>query len=139
MGRPTDITLVVAPSLNTDGAKAYGSRGKLFDGWIDGRRIVKRSATPFCDAARALLAEGVDPATVLVMRHEGSPADALRSTVGIAAKLTTADDGGGKPVFRNWKPYNTGSAVAVPTPMRENDREAAEALFTRGRVLEPTQ
>jgi hypothetical protein len=32
----------------------------LFDGAIDGRSIVKRSTTPFCDAARVLLAEGVD-------------------------------------------------------------------------------
>jgi hypothetical protein len=35
-----------------------------------------------CDGARVLDAEGVDPATKLVMRHEGSPYDALRSTVG---------------------------------------------------------
>jgi hypothetical protein len=47
----------------------YSTRGQLFDAKIDGRFVVRRSTTPFCDAARALLAEGVDPATKLVMRH----------------------------------------------------------------------
>jgi hypothetical protein len=46
-------------------------------------------------------------------------ADALRSTVGAAAGLSVADDTGGKPVFRTWKPYDAGSAVAVASPMRE--------------------
>ena len=32
---------------------------------IDGRSVVKRSTTPFCTAARALLAEGIDSATRL--------------------------------------------------------------------------
>ena len=59
---------------------ATTTRGQLFDGKVDGRWVVKRSTTPFCDAARVLLAEGVRPETVLVMRHEGSPHDTLRST-----------------------------------------------------------
>jgi hypothetical protein len=33
----------------------------LFDGKVDGRSVVKRSTTPFYDAAQVLLAEGVDP------------------------------------------------------------------------------
>jgi hypothetical protein len=61
--------------------------------------VVERSTTLFCDAARVLLAEGVDPVTKLVMRHEGSSHDALRSTVGVAAKLTVTDGTTGKPVF----------------------------------------
>jgi hypothetical protein len=115
------IVLVVSPSLNSDGRKAYSTRGQLFDGRVDGRRIVKRSTTPFCDAARALLAEGVRPETALVMRHEGSPHEALRSTVGVAAKLTVADDNGGKPIFRRWSPYDRAGALPVEPPMRETD------------------
>jgi hypothetical protein len=65
---------------------------------------VKRSTTPFCDAARALLAEGIRPNTTLVMRHAGSAADALRSSVGVASKLAVWDDGIGKPIFGRWKP-----------------------------------
>jgi hypothetical protein len=74
------LTLTVSPSLKPDGGKAYSTRGQLFDGRIDGHSVVKRTATPFCTAARVLLAEGIDPATRLVMRHEGSANDALRST-----------------------------------------------------------
>jgi hypothetical protein len=39
----TTIILVVSPSLDPDGGKAYSTRGQLFDGSIDGRRIAKRS------------------------------------------------------------------------------------------------
>jgi hypothetical protein len=117
----TTIVLTVSPSLNGDGRKVYSTRGQLFDGKVDGRTVVKRSTTPFCDAARVLLAEGIKPDTVLVMRHAGSLADALGSTVGAAAGLTVADDNGGKPVFRTWKPYDAGSAVAEASPMRQNE------------------
>src|SRR5262249_28747490 len=60
----------------------------------------------FCDAARVLLAEGADPAARFVMRHANSATDAMRSTVGAAAKLTVSDDGGGKPIFKPWSPYD---------------------------------
>ncbi len=82
--------------------------------------MVERSTTPFCDAARVLLAEGVDPVTV-----------------GTAAGLTVADDTGGKPVFRTWKPYDAGSAVAVASPMRQNESPAVHRASTRtgGRPL----
>jgi hypothetical protein len=98
----TTVVLIVSPSLKPDGGKAYSTRGQLFDGKVDGRQIVKRSTTPFCAAARALLAEGIAPAARLIMRHEGSPYDALRLTVGVAAKLTVADGSTGKPVFVPW-------------------------------------
>ncbi len=57
------------------------------------------------------------------MRHDGSPHDALRSTVGAAAKLTVVDDDGGKPIFKKWSPspYDIGAASPVPPPMRQND------------------
>jgi len=55
----TTIVLVISPSLNADGRKAYSTRGQLFDGKVDGRCIVERSTTPLCDAARVVLAEGV--------------------------------------------------------------------------------
>jgi hypothetical protein len=87
---------------------------------------VKRSTTPFCDAARVLLAEGVRPETVLVMRHEGSPHDALRSTVGAAAGLTVADDNGGKPIFRKWSPYDREGTIPVASPMREMESPAVQ-------------
>jgi hypothetical protein len=120
----TTIVLVVSPSLNADGRRAYSTRGQLFDGKVDGRFVVKRSTTPFCDAARVLLAEGIRPDTALVMRHAGSVADALRSTVGAAAGLTVADDTGGKPVFRKWSPYDREETLPVASPVRETDPPA---------------
>jgi hypothetical protein len=126
----TTLVLVVSPSLKGDGRKAYSTRGQLFDGKVDGRSVVKRSPTPFCTAARVLLAEGIKPDTKLFMRHEGSPYDALRSTVGTAAKLTVADGSTGKPVFVPWvdlretwsptarsgPPMRATGSAAVPVP-----------------------
>jgi hypothetical protein len=122
----TTIVLIVSPSLNGDGRKAYSTRGQLFDGMVDGRSIVKRSTTPFCDAARALLAEGVDPAARFVMCHEGSPRDALPSTVGAAVGLAVVDDTGGKPIFRKWSPYDREETIPVAPPMRETESPAVQ-------------
>ncbi len=130
------IVLTVVPSLNSDGAKAYGNRGMLFDGVVDGRRLVKRSATPFCDTARILLAEGIKPSTPFLMRHEGSASDALRSTVAVAAKLTVWDDAGGKPIFGRWKPRE---ALDGASPMRESEPPATLVPDAPERVQEPAQ
>jgi hypothetical protein len=119
----TTIVLVVSPSLNADGRNAYSTRGQLFDSKVDDRFVVKRSPTPFCAAARALLAEGADPAARFVMRHEGSTHDVLRSTVGGAAKLTVADSSTGKPVFVPWvdlRERHEARARSGP-PMRETE------------------
>ncbi len=118
----TTIVLVVSRSLNVDGRKAYSTRGQLFDGKVDGRCIVERSTTPFCDAARVLLAEGVRPEAKLVMRHADSLADALRSTVGAAAGLTVRQDNG-PPGFTR---YRAPDFRTVPSPVRETDPAAVQ-------------
>jgi hypothetical protein len=102
--RPAAITVTIAPALDKDGRRAYSTRGPFFVGMVDGRRIIERSPQPFVDAARELLSEGIDPGTVLVMRYAGRTDDALKSTVGAAAKLTVLDTAQGKPVFRPWRP-----------------------------------
>jgi hypothetical protein len=63
MSEGTAIILTGPPSLKPDGGKAYSTRGQLFDGRVGDRFVVKRSTTPFCDAARVLLADGTDLAT----------------------------------------------------------------------------
>jgi hypothetical protein len=73
----TPVVLVVSPSLNTDGRKAFSTRGQLFDGRVGDRLVVKRSTAPLCDAARVLLAEGVDPATGVVMRPRANRASCV--------------------------------------------------------------
>ncbi|MPR12173.1 hypothetical protein [Microvirga tunisiensis] len=51
-------------------------------------REMCRSPTPFFAAARVLLAQGFDPATLLTMRHEGSAIISIRATIGQAAGRT---------------------------------------------------
>ena len=69
------VVVTVTLSCDDEGRRRPGSRGSLFDA-VAGC-VVRSSPTPFVDAA--LLAEGVDPATPLVMRYSGT--DCLRSTV----------------------------------------------------------
>jgi hypothetical protein len=107
------IVLTVSPS-------GYSNRGALFDGTVDGWSIVTRSSQPMFDGARSLLANGADPAAKLVMRHAGSDADALRSTVGAAARLTV-EEGERRPKVTIWKPR---FPTAANSPMRQNQEEA---------------
>ena len=122
------IVLIVSPSVNPDGRKASSNRGQPFDGYVDGRRIVSRSTQPFLDAARLLVAQGVDPNEEFVMRHPGPEHDALRSTIGYAAKLTVHNVRGGKPVFREWKERDSfgGLSIAGSPPMSLSDLEATQ-------------
>lgn len=96
------LIMIVIPSRNPNGSRAYSNRGPLFDGAIDGRIVVCRSTQPLLDGCRALLAEGVDPTTPISMRHVGSEIDALTSTVGKAAALTI-EEGDGPIRLRSWK------------------------------------
>jgi hypothetical protein len=96
-GRPHErdeaiLELVVAPA----GAGKFTAR-------LDGRELCV-STKPFLDAARVLMVEGVDPETVLQMRHEGSTTVALRSTVGTAAGLTVLE-GDLRPRFARWQAF----------------------------------
>jgi hypothetical protein len=54
----------------------------LFEARVNGRLVCAGSRTPFLDTARALLAEGYDPATTIVMRHAGSDHNILRASIG---------------------------------------------------------
>lgn len=84
-----------------------------------GRILVEASTIPFIDAARVLEGEGIDPATRIVMRHEGKDYDALTSTVAAAAKLTVKESTrDGKPRFGDWHPYG-GPGAPVAPPMSE--------------------
>jgi hypothetical protein len=120
-GKTTPVVLVVSPSLNAEGRKAYSTGGQLFDGKVDGRTVVKRSTTPFCDAARVLLAEGVRPEAKIVMRHSRSLADALRSTVGAVAgsswrwdRATVRDGRTRRRLLRQHAPGNHGDRRTWP-------------------------
>jgi hypothetical protein len=64
----------------------------------------KNSTQPLLDAARAPIADGVDPETRLVMPYIGQNHDALAGKIGELAKLTVLDPEKGLPRFRCWEP-----------------------------------
>ena len=111
------------PAIKVAVSKAgYGKRGQLFNSSIDGRRIVSSSTTPFLDAARVLLNEGVNPETPIFIFHEGCSYYSLKSTVGKVAKLTVLDSGHG-PIFRPWRAL---SAVPVGSSVPRADGELSQ-------------
>ena len=90
-----------------------------FSATVNDRLMVLSSRVPFLDACRALLAEGVDSNAWVIMRHAGSATDAMRTKVGIAAKLTVAEGDRGVPRFRSWKPMQLregSTPVHLPAP-----------------------
>jgi hypothetical protein len=111
------IIITVKPSRRDDGSKAYSTRGQLFDGHVDERLVVSRSTQALLDVCQVLAGDWVDRSMRVVMRHEGQDCDALRSTVGAAAKLTV-EEGRRRPIFRPWKPRQT---AALSPPMRQKE------------------
>jgi hypothetical protein len=57
------------------------------------------------EGARILLAEGVDPETSIVTGHVGDDFDAMRSTIGEAAKWTVEENEKIGPRFIRWKAF----------------------------------
>jgi hypothetical protein len=98
--------------------RPYNRRGQ-YTASLDGRDLCT-SPQPFLDAARVLLAEGVEPDTVLVMRWAESGTTSLRSTVGVAAKLTVEECSDGVPRFRSYRSYPS----AVASHVASNDSPA---------------
>jgi len=88
------VVLIVSPSRNADGRRAYSGRGQLFDGKVNGQVVVERSPTPFSDGARRLVEFGHDGNATLVMKHAGSNVVALSGKLSIAAGLTVREDRG---------------------------------------------
>jgi hypothetical protein len=93
-------------------------RGR-FRAWLDcGPELVRSSSTPFLSACRKLLDLGYDAKRPAVMRHCGTNHDALRSTIGAAARLTVREDGGGPRFARlapDAPPTREGSSSIAPT------------------------
>ena len=93
-------TLTLFPAFNRHGERLHGK----FVAALDGRQLCV-SRQPLLDAARVLLAEGVDPETPIATRHAGAGFDAMASTVGAAARWTVREDETTSPTFVRWKPF----------------------------------
>lgn len=70
-----------------------------------GQKLLVTSREPFYSAARVLMAEGLDPDTVLEAQHKGSPIVAMRARLGEAAKWTVEETDKGGLQRRKWRPF----------------------------------
>jgi hypothetical protein len=97
---PVKVVIIAAPALDRAGLRLAGK----FDATVDGRVLVHATKQPLLEGCRVLLAEGVDPDAVAIMRHAGSSTDALRAKLGAAAKVTVAERDRGGVRFEHWQP-----------------------------------
>jgi hypothetical protein len=112
------LTLILRPYYSPQtGRRVHGQ----FEARLDGK-LICISRQPLLDSARVLTAEGVDPATTIRMRHDGATHDAMRATVGPAAKLTVEENERVGPRFARWKPFPR-SAAARPCVFRPRARQ----------------
>jgi hypothetical protein len=86
-------------------------------------RLLCRSRQPFLDGARELLASGYPANAAIVMKHAGSHVEALRSTVGAAARLTVEIDEQGRPIFRQWRGPRTRGAAPPMAYSKNSGRQ----------------
>ena len=85
---------------------------------LGNHRLLASARDPLTEAARQLLDKGVTGNTPLILRHAGAGHDALRSTVGAAARLTVKDSQKGVPTF---VPWDGDLSRAEASPMRETE------------------
>jgi hypothetical protein len=97
---------------------AIPARPGTFTAHLDGRPIVT-SRQPFLDAARELLKLGHLADAIIIMRHAGSEIDALRSTIGKAARLTVKEAAAGRgPRFAPWNVFRPCPVASPMAPQR---------------------
>ena len=126
------LVIVVAPASRSTGQ---------FEAYLNDRQLCV-SRTPFYEAARVLMAEGVDPRTTLVMRHAGSQTDSLKASLAAAAGSTVEETIYG-PKLRRWKPLSAldGSLRIAPTApggsrSRAKDSDALHRVKVVGEIGE---
>jgi len=71
-----------------------------------GQRLLCESKTPFFTSARTLRAEGVPDNTPIIMKHEGSPIVAMRSTIGEAASKIVHETDREGPKLKRYRPMS---------------------------------
>ena len=101
-------TFILRPAFNRHGARLHGK----FVVTLDGRQLCI-SREPLIAAARALLADGIDPETPIATRHAGSDFDAMTSTVGTAAKWTVRENETEGPRLVRWKAFSRDAVEAL--------------------------
>jgi hypothetical protein len=120
--------------MHTDKAPTITARpmrpsrnGQRYEARLDGK-VIAVSRAPFFAAARALLAQGHHPETVLAMTHEGSATVSLRGTIGVAAKLTVLETATSGPRLARYR---------APPDQMLGDRMSLGLAATGGRQKQP--
>lgn len=90
-----------------------------------GRVVVPASRQPLLDAARALAASGMPPATIVTASHRGSAIVAMRATLAEATPWTIEESDRGGLRRRRWKPFQ--GAAAFRDGADENGHPAPRA------------
>lgn len=93
----------VTPQALTIVVSEVPGRPSQFMATLNGSELVT-SKTPFLDSARALLASGYDPATILLMKWVGKDVVSLSGRLGELSKLDIRDDNSRGPEFIPYKP-----------------------------------
>jgi hypothetical protein len=94
------ITITIRPGN-------LASMGRQYVADVNGEYLTT-SRQPFFDGARALLAKGEDPETLVTMRHAGAQHDSfVPMRIGDAAKLGVSE-GDTSVKVRKWKPRAAG-------------------------------
>jgi len=123
----TDLLRVIQRSaFNCHGARLHGK----FVATLDGRQLCI-SRQPLLDAARVLLADGVDPEIPIATRHAGSDFDAMTSTVGTAARWTVKENEIQSPHFVRWEAF---PASRVRPSLRQNERPVPDPVSDTERI-----
>jgi Fe2+ transport system protein FeoA len=125
------IVVVVTPALDRAGRYTARLQG-------DPELLVASSRQPLLDACRRLMELGFDPGAPVAMRHVGSGDDALRSTVGNAAKLVVSEGEHDGPRFRPWRasPFREGSPSIAPSLAPEHpEPEAPKPISSKIRKV----
>jgi hypothetical protein len=108
-------TIEVTPSFDRHGRRLPDK----FDAFLNNELVARATRTPFCCAARALINRRWSPATILVMRHRGSPTESLGAPISVAARLTVREDRCG-PRFDAWKAMPLRAVDAPIAPKRSS-------------------
>ncbi len=104
--------------------------GSRFEARCEGQLIVAYTREPLLDGARALIAAGYHPDTIVTMRHAGSEIDALTARIGTAARFYVEESGHG-PVLRSVKKAPPGAVER--SPIGRTDHAAAPSCGTYAR------
>jgi hypothetical protein len=96
----TNIPLPDCAQARTILITAVALGGSRFEAWCDDQLILACTREPLLHSARALIAVGYHPDTIVTMRHAGSEIDALTARIGTAAGFYVEESGHG-PILRS--------------------------------------